>query len=83
MLAQVAPEALSHRSFAKVAYRDHLPRSLLDTGVGGAKQALTEWFSVVSKGKVSVREAPDGDAEELGLLQPGNEVSVADKAGDW
>jgi len=51
-------------------------------GGGGGSSSMNgsfstpQWWRVVSKGKVPVRESPDGDAFELGLLATGDQVEV-------
>jgi len=66
-LFQLLPERLAHRNFASQPKVDkpHLPSF-----------STPQWWRVVSKGKVPVRESPDGDAFELGLLATGDQVEV-------
>ena len=91
-LFQLLPERLAHRNFASQPKVDkpHLPASFLDhcsdghdssnsggnSGGGYGSFSTPQWWRVVSKGKVPVREAPDGDALELGLLATGYQVEV-------
>jgi hypothetical protein len=84
-LFQLLPERLAHRNFASQPKVDkpHLPASFLDHGAcsdSGSSMngsfSTPQWWRVVSKGKVPVRESPDGDAFELGLLATGDQVEV-------
>jgi hypothetical protein len=46
-------------------------------GDGGLFRDGPQWWRVVSKGKVPVRASAAGDAFELGLLAPGDQVEVS------
>ena len=90
-LFQCLPDHFVHRIFPKPTYHDTIPGNMLSSGDDGAtansnsssSSSRVVWYEVVSKGKVSVRAAPHGDSEELGIIKTKDIVAASQTQGDW